>query len=129
MMQEGLQQNFHLKPARIYFQANEQVDSMVSLKQANGYFRFYHKNLLFMDSTALLQVPDTAITIDLLLLSHNPRIDIADLLHSVRPAVIVFDASNSMWKIQKWKRDCDALNLRCHSVPEDGAFVLNVNGP
>ncbi|RYF88179.1 MAG: ComEC/Rec2 family competence protein [Chitinophagaceae bacterium] len=129
MMKEGLQQNFHLKPARIYYQASKQVDSMPSLRQANGYYQFYNKKLLFMDSSAVLQVPDTAIAIDVLLLSHNPKVDIEELLQSVKPACIVFDASNSLWKIQKWKSACEALNLRCHSVPEAGAFVLDVDGP
>jgi len=43
-----------------------------------------------------------------------------------KPNCIVFDASNSLWKIQKWKKDCEALNLRFHSVPEQGAFVLDL---
>lgn len=126
LMKEGLQQNFHLKPARIALQASQEVNSLPSLRQQNGYYQFYNKKLLFMDSTGMLRIPDTAISIDLLLFSHDPPVDIKDVLKAVKPACIVFDASNSLWKIQKWKRDCEALILRCHSVPEEGAFVLEV---
>jgi len=31
-----------------------------------------------------------------------------------------------LWKIEKWKKDCDRLLLRSHSVPQQGAFILNL---
>jgi competence protein ComEC len=39
----------------------------------------------------------------------------------------VFDASNSLWKIDKWQKDCEELHLRSYSVPEKGAFVADAN--
>ena len=39
---------------------------------------------------------------------------------------IYFDASNPMWKIEKWKKDCEELHLRFHSVPEQGAFITDL---
>jgi len=30
-----------------------------------------------------------------------------------------------MWKIDKWKKDCEELHLHFHSVPEQGAFVTD----
>ncbi len=129
LMKEGLQQNFHLKPARIALQASRPVENIPSLQQQNGYYQFCNKKLLFIDSSAILSTPDSAIEIDLLLFSYNPPVDIKEVIKAVKPACIVFDASNSLWKIQKWKRDCEALILRCHSVPEEGAFILEVDRP
>jgi competence protein ComEC len=126
MMKEGLQQNFHLKPARIALQANRQVNSLPSLQAFNGYYQFHDKKLLFIDSTTILPAGNNPIAIDVLLFSHNPSVDIKEVLTTVRPACIVFDASNSLWKIQKWKSACEELILRCHSVPEEGAFILNI---
>jgi competence protein ComEC len=37
------------------------------------------------------------------------------------------DASNSLWKIAGWKKDCDELALPCFSVPEQGAFMLDLD--
>ena len=126
LMKEGLQQNFHLKPARIALQAKQEADSLPALQHQNGYYRFYDKKILFLDSASTLQPPGKPVEIDLLLFSHNPPVDIKEVARAVKPACIVFDASNSLWKIQKWKRDCEALILRCHSVAEEGAFVLEV---
>ena len=66
------------------------------------------------------------IPVDILLLSHNARVRLQDLVKAVSPAVIVFDASNSLWKIEKWKSECEDLHLRFHSVPEQGAFVKSI---
>ena len=37
-----------------------------------------------------------------------------------------WDASNSLWKIANWKKECIALALPCFSIPEQGAFVLDI---
>lgn len=129
MMQKGQQQNFYLKPARIALQASKSVKSLASLKQLDGYYQFYDKKLLFIDSSTVLEPQETAFAIDVLLFSHNATVDIETVLKAVKPACIVFDASNSLWKIQKWKTAFEALNLRCHSVSEKGAFILEVDGP
>ncbi|RYY70680.1 MAG: ComEC family competence protein [Chitinophagaceae bacterium] len=126
LLQEGLEKSFHLKPARIAFQADEQVDSLPNLQQQNGYYQFYGKRLLFIDSSTVLQPRDTAIDIDLVLFSHNPSVDIREVLKAVKPGCIVFDASNSLWKIQKWKSACEELILPFHSVAEQGAFILPI---
>jgi competence protein ComEC len=39
----------------------------------------------------------------------------------------VFDASNSLWKIGQWQKECEELHLRSYSVPDKGAFVLTEN--
>lgn len=124
---EGLQRNFHLKPARIVLQASRQVESMPSLRHKNGYYQFCNKKILLLDNTTTLQPVGKPIDVDLLLFSHNPDVDITTLMKLVKPACIVFDASNSLWKIEKWKSACEELNLRCHSVAEEGAFVLDVD--
>lgn len=126
LRQDGLQQNFHLKPARIALQAKKQVEQMPSLYHRNNYWQFYDKKMLLLDSNTILHKRNKIYPLDILLFSHNPTVDIEQLLTVVKPAVIVFDASNSLWKIQKWKSACETLNLRCYSVPEQGAFVLEV---
>jgi competence protein ComEC len=53
-------------------------------------------------------------------------LDFDKILCAIQPKLIVFDASNSLWKISKWKKECDALNLRFFSIKEQGAFVMNL---
>ena len=127
LSQPGLQQNFHLKPARIALQATHAEESLPALRQQNGYYSFYHKKIVMIDSSAVFSMPAGSKKTDVLLLSHNPAVDIEEVIKLVSPAIIVFDASNSLWKIQQWKRECEALILRYHSVAEEGAFVLEVD--
>ena len=123
---EGLLQNFHLKPARISLQVSQSATQLPSLK-TNGILRqFYNKKMLFIDSAYAFETPDSIVSVDVLLISNNAPVAVKDLLNAVKPAVVVLDASNSLWKIEKWKKECEQLHLRCHSVAEQGAFVLDV---
>ncbi len=126
LKQEGLLQNFHLKPARIALQASKPQAQLPALVNHQFYWQFYNKKLIFIDSTLVLEPVDAVIPVDLLLISHNPAIKIKDILKAVKPAIVVFDASNNLWKIQNWKKECEQLLLRCHSVAEQGAFILEV---
>lgn len=62
---------------------------------------------------------------DYILLSHDPQVDIRQLLQHFDAGLFIFDASCSPAKIRKWKSDCEALTLRFFSVPEQGAFIQN----
>ena len=124
---EGLLQNFHLKPARISMQVSKTETHLPALIHHNFYWQFFHKKMLFIDSTVFFEPVDSIIPIDILLLSHNPSVKIKDIAKAVSPAIVVLDASNNLWKIQSWKKECEELLLRCHSVSEQGAFILEVN--
>ena len=124
LTKEGLQQNFHLKPARIFLKASKQKDSLAVLFKTEDRWQFFNTHIWMLDSSSLIPavIPKT----DIILFSHNPKLYIDKWQFAQKPNCIVFDASNSLWKIQKWKKDCEALNLRFHSVPEQGAFVLDL---
>jgi competence protein ComEC len=49
------------------------------------------------------------------------------LLNQLFPnALYLFDSSNPLWKIEKWKKEADSLHLRHHSVPRQGAFLMDL---
>ncbi len=127
LKEAGLLQNFHLKPGRINMQVNKAASQLPALKQQNFYWQFYNKKIILIDSSLVFEPADTIIPIDLLLISHNPSVKIKDLAKAVKPAVVVFDASNNLWKIEGWKKECEELHLRSHSVAEQGAFILEVH--
>ena len=70
--------------------------------------------------------PPKKIKIDYILLSHNPKVDISRLQDFFIYEQLVFDGSNSAFQRRKWKNACNELPLRCFSVPEQGAFVVNL---
>jgi competence protein ComEC len=120
-------QNFNLKPARVSMQAELENDSLQWKKLNNDYCHFYNKKILFIDREINIQPNQSPIKIDVLVISKNAKIKIEDIVAAVMPTVIVFDGSNSLWKITQWKKVCSALHLRFHSTPESGAFIMDAN--
>ncbi|RPD40238.1 ComEC/Rec2 family competence protein [Chitinophaga barathri] len=66
------------------------------------------------------------IKIDYILFSHNPKVDISRLQEFFIYDQLIFDASNTAFLLRKWKNACNELPLRCFSVPDQGAFVVNL---
>jgi len=64
--------------------------------------------------------------VDYLIISKNPKVKIKDLAQLFHCNQYIFDASNSLWKIGQWKKECEELHLQSHSVSEQGAFVTDI---
>jgi competence protein ComEC len=123
---DGVLKNFHLKPGRISLSLNSTPDSINTLHKFNNFYSFYDKRVLLIDSALSYSAPKERITIDYIVISKNPRLFIPKLAQAFNAGIYVFDASNPVWKIAKWKKDCEELHLRFHSVPEQGAFVTDL---
>ena len=126
LINDGALRNFHLRPARVSLQATTGVSMMPYLYQHNIAWQFFNKKILVIDSSLQFHPLEKKVVVDLLLLSKNPRIKIAQLATAIKPSIIVFDASNSLWKIADWKKECETLALPYFSIPEKGAFMLDV---
>ena len=127
MTVDGALQNFNLKPARVLLQISLNNDSIVQNNSHYNYCSFYDKKIMFIDSTVTFNSMANPLPIDVLVLSKSPKIYLSTLLNAVKPTSIVFDGSNSLWKITQWKKVCDSLHLPYHSTIDDGAFTLDVN--
>jgi hypothetical protein len=60
--------------------------------------------------------------VDLLIISGNPKIHIADVVKVFRPSQIVIDATNSIYRTQKWLAEAAVAGVACHICTENGAF-------
>jgi competence protein ComEC len=65
--------------------------------------------------------------VDYLILGKSPHASIAEILRDFKPAMIIFDSSNRIWKVNDWIKECESLEIKCHSVKKDGAFIANLN--
>ena len=118
-------ENFYLKPTRNFFRADDRKEKLPALSQQGFFWQFSGKKIMVIDSAIAFEPAAIKIRADVLLISGNPKINIADIICAVSPAVIVFDASNNLWKIGQWKKECEQLHLRSHNMAEAGAFVLD----
>ncbi|RFM26726.1 ComEC/Rec2 family competence protein [Deminuibacter soli] len=89
-------------------------------------YRYHGKIIGFLPADFKVDSFTGNYSVDILILSNSPHCTVAQLQQWFHCKQLVFDSSNPLWKIQKWKKDCDSLHLRFHSVPEQGAFVASL---
>jgi competence protein ComEC len=113
--------NFHIMPTRILFGAQN-----ISEEAASKFVSFYNKRILVLDTTLHFSTAHNKEEIDVLILSHNPKIYINDLAQRFAARQIIIDGSVPLWKAALWQKDCDSLHIPCYNVSEKGAFVMNI---
>ncbi len=114
----------YVRPIRTHYQVKP--GKLSSVKWEHNLLSSSTKSVVFMHQANLSNPPARPQKIDALIITGNPKLYIKDLVQVFSPEVIVFDSSNPQWKINYWKKDCDKLHLRHHSVPEKGAFVMDL---
>ncbi|WP_353549087.1 ComEC/Rec2 family competence protein [Sediminibacterium sp. KACHI17] len=62
--------------------------------------------------------------VDIVVIQKGSFLNMSDLHRVFKARQYIFDGNNALWKIRKWKKEADSLHLRHHSVPEQGAFVM-----
>jgi competence protein ComEC len=124
VLNDAFLQNFHLKPSRIVNRIDGE-DAIPSLYMQYPFAYWHGKHILFLDRPLKFET-DKKIPVDVIVISKNPKIYIKNLASAFDCKQYVFDASNPLWKINLWKKDCDSLHLRHHSTPDKGAFVMEL---
>jgi competence protein ComEC len=114
--------NFHIQPSRILHRIEQNQNLPTCCKE----FNFCDKRIVIIDSTEYFTPKESKETIDVLVLSHNPKLYISNLLKIFSIRQVVIDGSVPQWKAKLWKRDCDSLKIHCFDVSEKGAFVMNL---
>ena len=114
--------NFHIQPSRILHRIQQNQTVPVCCKN----FEFCGKSVAIIDTSQYFIPFNNKQTIDLLILSKNPRLYISNLLKTFSINQIVIDGSVPSRKARLWKHDCDSLCIPCFDVSEKGAFVVNL---
>jgi competence protein ComEC len=113
-------QNYHLQPARDLYGAGEK--GVAPVGRVIG-ARF---SVLLIDDGFHLSPVVEKIPVDIIVLSHGPKLRISQLAAVFDCKQYVFDNSNPLWKIRYWKKDADSLHLRHHTTSEQGAFEVDL---
>ena len=127
LLQDGVLQNFHLKPGRIALQLNNRIDTLSTNIATTNFFQFGNKKMLLIDRAINFEKPSQKIDLDYIVISKSPRLYIPKLAEVFNCRQYVFDASNSLWKIDKWQKDCEQLHLQHYSIPKQGAFITAID--
>ncbi|HRH47495.1 MAG TPA: ComEC/Rec2 family competence protein [Panacibacter sp.] len=123
LLQDGFLRNFHLKPSRTLYHVTPNVNTAVI---DNNIIQINHTSILLLNNNFQLQPTENKIPVDIIIISGNPKIYISQLQQAFTFKQLIFDSSNPLWKTGLWKKDCDSLHLRFHSVAQQGAFVMDL---
>jgi competence protein ComEC len=123
LLHDDFVQSFHLNPARVLYRISP-TDSLESLITSKHFICFGNKVLLLADSSLSLQPTKEKIRVDIVLLTKNPPFTIQRLTKTITSRLIIMDASNTAWKINRWKQECRENGVAFYSIPDQGAFVL-----
>ena len=105
-------------------------------KEWSGEQLFIHKNFIQFCGKRILIIDDkfsvndvsseNKINVDFIVISKNPKLYMADVAKVFSVKEIIIDGSNSNYRIQKWKSQCNNLGIDCYSVSENGAFISEI---
>ena len=122
LKEDGFLRNFHIKPSRILHRTTES-DAVSNITYFNNFILTRNKSIAVVDSPVFHA--GEKIKVDAVIITKNPRVYIDKLYQAFDCKQYIFDASNSMWKINKWKQACDSLHLQYHICSLQGAFEIN----
>jgi competence protein ComEC len=118
-------QNFHVKPARIYYQTDKRKTTL-SYHKGNSYY-YAKKHLLVIDNETTIESTNIEKpNIDILIVTKNATHQIESLTEQFNIKRVVLDASNKQRTVKKWKTICQERNIPIYNTAESGAYILDV---
>jgi competence protein ComEC len=115
--------NFHLKPSRILHRI-EPVEKMENYFQQEDLATYHGKTILSISETKQFIPLENKVSIDLLIISNNPKLYFTKLSKTFSIKHVVFDVHVLLGRSVTGKKDCDSLHIPYHDVGEEGAFVM-----
>lgn len=90
------------------------------------FFLYENLKLAIVDNNLHAYSPEKPIDIDVLILRNNPDISLTELQSGFNFKKLIFDASNSFWKLAKLKEECDRSGIIYHDIKKDGYFKMDL---
>jgi len=98
--------------------------SNVHVYVKDKFFYFYGEKIAVIDRFVTLPNKlKNKITLDYLILTKNTSVPIDKLLSVFKPKLIIFDSSNSKYKINQWVKELNKTNIPFYDVMNKGAFI------
>jgi competence protein ComEC len=88
----------------------------------DGLCQFGSYRLAILDDLPLTPI---LLPLDAVVIRNNPRLKIEDLYQKVQTKLIIFDASNSRYHVDKWKSVCINLKIPFYDIAQSGAWEIN----
>jgi len=100
------------------------------LKIKDQFVQFFDKRMAIVNNQDIFKkISESSlkpIDVDYLIVSLNPKIRMKDILKLYHANKIIFDSSNSEYRVNKWKEECQKLNQNYYSVMDSGALIVDI---
>ncbi|MCD4665831.1 MAG: competence protein ComEC family protein [Bacteroidales bacterium] len=110
---------------KIFDIRNDQIADGHLLKR-NNFIQFFDKRLLIIDPLFKFYPFNKKIKVDYIVISQNPKIKISDLKGCIDFSQVIFDSSNSGWRIKKWSKECQESGTNFYDVKQMGACIIEL---
>ena len=95
-----------------------------SLYIDKSYLQFGNRRLVIVDNAlSLLAVPKTSLDFTYALFRDNPKISMKQVITNYNTSLVIFDGTNSRYKVNQWKKECEAIGVKYYDIKEEGAFI------
>lgn len=84
---------------------------------------FKQRMVLLSDVYGLSQGNSPPVPVDVLVLSKSPKVSIAECRERFPCKLAVFDASNSIRQVERWKKECEEAGWPYYDVRSMGAWI------
>ncbi len=120
----ALLRNFNLKLSRVKDRIS--VNKNVLLPHFdNIILDCNNKKILVLDKTLTTSNP-SKISVDVIIIDGNINNSVSELNEIFDCKTYIAASNIAMWKSTQWKKDCEQLHLRFHSVAQSGASVIKM---
>ncbi|MBU2927637.1 ComEC/Rec2 family competence protein [Winogradskyella psychrotolerans] len=92
------------------------TDSLASV------YQYKNNTLLVIDSLAVYK--NLTLQPNYILLRNSPRLNLNRVIDSLKPQLIIADASNYKSYLKRWKETCVHKKIPFHQTNEKGAFII-----
>ncbi len=108
-------------PVSIFFRLKKMHVQYLPVKES-CLIRWEGKQIHYLNGKANGRYAQSLGQSDLIIISNNMNISFDTLFDQTHCLNWVADGTNTLWKIQEWKKEAEQLHLRFHSVNESGAY-------
>ena len=104
------------------FAVKNSLQTMPSKPIINLY-KLNNKHLLVVDSLAVFNLK--GITVDYVVLTQSPKLNLTRLIDSLKPKVIIADGNNYRSYVNRWEATCLKQKLPFYHTGQTGAYIIN----
>ncbi len=88
-------------------------------------YQFNNLKIVQLTSGKLKEyVSASKISVDYLILSANSNLSINEIKQFFHFKKLIIDSSNKPYRLNQWKKECELLGIKYHSVIDHGAFIV-----